>query len=677
MQKAYRFFTLSLGLMLNIFAAFSQGTPATNPEISWPVDYAVFQRTTTSAGTGGSANVTIAGQIYNNSVMTYKIQPLDLTGAPTATPATEYNITTSSGHHVQNLGTSTSSIFYFTVSVNTGWYLLTIKDGSNRTTSKKFGVGEVFVIAGQSNAQGVNTGPTNVSATISNYDCVVACKNQEMAVNNGTGNYSSIGLPVMGPLNNSNPILAPNGNRPWFYQSLGNQIATREAGKIIPVAFFNTAVGETSIDNWKNSMDRTKSMFSSNYTNPMVPGTTVNQMRPWGHDIDDRYPYINLKNVLSFYGNLFGVRAVLWHQGESETKNLLSKIRPNEFAAIVWDASANSGTGGQSISYYSGYDITTYATKLNALITETRSYLPNLPWAICKVSLTSETKVSNNTLYTNITNNSGTLYVPGIGNSSTGSSVIEQQTSVLGTSNVSWASQNSDTYNNPTYRISDGTHLNETGLASIANEIAGNMTNTDNVSGILNKPAIPPKPIMKITLSRTGAYTYNVTASNTTTPVYFRWVYSNIFQPVSFNQQWSSGTSTYTIQAPSSYMCYGKDAAGNIYISPYFWPAAGTGARVGVSSENINNSSAYPNPIEENKVLTIAFNLEKESPVKLIIYTNKNEILEEISEDKVSAGVQNFSIPLQSLKLQKDFEFIYYRLITNSHNETKKILITK
>ncbi len=185
--------------------------------------------------------------------------------------------------------------------VQAGWYKLQIRGYSGTaqigdiTTVNKIGVGEVFFIAGQSNAQGGQPpegGFNDQTAYGADDDRV-----------NGIDFYdnlasSSLQLPIItkiAPQTN----LSPRGKASWCWAALGDLIAQNWN---VPVLFFNAANGATKVGQWSNAADGLP--VYDYYSN--VPNTYIT----------DGWPYIYLKKSLNYYGKIYGVRAVLWHQGE-------------------------------------------------------------------------------------------------------------------------------------------------------------------------------------------------------------------------------------------------------------------------------------------------------------------------------------------------------------------------
>jgi hypothetical protein len=186
-----------------------------------------------------------------------------------------------------NFGTFIGGIY-----ANGGWYKLEIRamrGGNIIGTSflEKVGVGEVFIISGQSNAQGYDG--SGKAATDDRVNCV--------------SNYYSYGeiaeppFPVISQLTD-NVKIAPLGRGAWCWGRLGDLLAQKLN---VPILFINTAYEAMGIEDWSKSADgeRGFNYYTGNYERP-------------------GYPFENLKKSLHYYANMFGVRTVLWHQGETD-----------------------------------------------------------------------------------------------------------------------------------------------------------------------------------------------------------------------------------------------------------------------------------------------------------------------------------------------------------------------
>ncbi|WP_342089291.1 sialate O-acetylesterase [Dyadobacter sp. OTU695] len=608
----------------------------------------VYQR---NAAPGGSAVITFSGQVKNRTNVSYRIWRLDKYGVQQS-PDWKPSQALPAGA-MSALGDG--GIYHFTLDVPTGWYVFEVSDQVSPARWTKFGVGEVFVIAGQSNAQGSD--PVQRITTSENLDCVVGNRNSPY------GDFGDLWTPIFTAISPSAPKIGPRGDRPWFWQELGNKIVTREApNRIIPVAFYNMAHGGSSITNWHDSMNRVKQMYSNNYANMMVYGTTVMTTNPWGFStFDNRLPYSDMRDFLTYYVNITGVRAVLWHQGEAETKTLLSQNRKTKY---------NPGP------VPAGYSILDYDTKLKAIIADTRTIHPNLHWAISKVSLNGQQRNPPSSIidthYTGKVGTTPTLFTP-LGDTTILASVIDEQISVQSTtSNVSWMSQNSDSY---TPRSPDGTHFSEANLVSMANEVYGNMGTILAATPILPTPSLP-----KLTLTKNASLDY--TASTSGGFAFYRW--KNDYGAFAFEQDAATMGNNYNPTPPSGdlgFSGYVKSSTGKIYqVVPWVYVKYMPGARMSVESQVgspiLESTSIFPNPLSKEQKLNISFSTTMSTPMTIMLLNSQGLVLKKFTDD-IGEGKHNYSISLKELNLNQDIQFIYYRLETMQHNETKRVLIAK
>ena len=218
--------------------------------LSQPTGRTVLQR-----GAANTADVTVAG--------TYG-------GAPTriearAVPRAGFS-GTATGWQIIDAAPSGGTFSSSLTGVGGGWYDVEVKafDGAAElaaAATERVGVGEVFVMAGQSNS--ANYGSPTQSAD----DDRVS-----MATNYAATAWQHADDPQ--------PLATGSGGSPW--PQLGDLIAAEHD---VPVGLVSVGVGGTRVDQW-------------------VPGTSY---------YNDR-----LKAVIQALG-ADGFRAVLWHQGESDS----------------------------------------------------------------------------------------------------------------------------------------------------------------------------------------------------------------------------------------------------------------------------------------------------------------------------------------------------------------------
>jgi hypothetical protein len=177
-----------------------------------------------------------------------------------------------------------------------GWYSIEVRgllDGKvvGRDILSRLGVGEVFIIAGQSNAQGLRAYPGPSAQDdrvmyISNYN------------NDDRDLLSDPVPPAFNKITQDLGIMSPRGQSAWCWGVLGDQLVAKLN---VPVLFINTAWEGTSIENWASSAKGLKT-----------------QNKYGGFVYPPQMPYANLRIAARNYGNQYGVRAVLWMQGETD-----------------------------------------------------------------------------------------------------------------------------------------------------------------------------------------------------------------------------------------------------------------------------------------------------------------------------------------------------------------------
>lgn len=194
-------------------------------------------------------------------------------------------------------------LFYGMLTVRGGWYNLEVRGIENNSviasaTVERVGVGEVFVVAGQSNATGGGDLPNGPSASD---DRVNTVNFQNIDPTSGViAEYEDVTLPcpVFVHLDDITKP-APFGNYAWNWGAFGDQLVGRLN---VPVMIFQAGWSGTSLYNWQESID--------------PQGTTVS---PYGINYPKGLPYGHLRLALNYYIAQQGYRAVLWHQGENDS----------------------------------------------------------------------------------------------------------------------------------------------------------------------------------------------------------------------------------------------------------------------------------------------------------------------------------------------------------------------
>ncbi|MBR8839538.1 MAG: T9SS type A sorting domain-containing protein [Stigonema ocellatum SAG 48.90 = DSM 106950] len=247
-------------------------------QVTFPISRAVFQR-----GNTNQATLRVSGY-YTASITRIEARLVARDGLGTTTDWLTLQDNPAGGVYGGDI-TSTG-----------GWYNLEVRalNGSQTvgqtTTVERVGIGEVFIVAGQSNAQGVHQSAPNP------LNDLVNCVNSYYV----EGFPNDPLTPVFTQLDNSPGFtIAPRGVGSWCWGQLGDLLVKRLR---VPIMFFNAAFEGTAVRNWRESAPEGGTAYSVYIGAPYAP----------------RQPYINLKLALQFYANMLGLRAVLWHQGEAD-----------------------------------------------------------------------------------------------------------------------------------------------------------------------------------------------------------------------------------------------------------------------------------------------------------------------------------------------------------------------
>ncbi|MEY4541657.1 MAG: hypothetical protein RLZZ306_3414, partial [Bacteroidota bacterium] len=207
-------------------------------------------------------------------------------------------------------------LFKGSIVVKGGWYTMEVRGllGGKLVGSvsrlERVGVGEVFVIAGQSNAGGSGLLETNETAAT---DDRVNCANflSPRTYYDGLpfqhADLSQFSIIEFSQLKKTSAI-GPTGLGPYYWGKVGDALSAKLN---VPIMFFNTAWAGASLKTYR---------FSAENPTKRTPSDFFPDDPDYAYPVG--YPYVNLSQVLRYYGINLGVRAVLWMEGE--THNLLN-----------------------------------------------------------------------------------------------------------------------------------------------------------------------------------------------------------------------------------------------------------------------------------------------------------------------------------------------------------------
>lgn len=312
------FFCTVLFSCLGLLPAFGQ------INIDYPANRAVFQR-----DKGNNATVYIAGS-YSKIIDRVEARLNAINGGTSTNWATIQS-------NVQG------GVYSGSIDAKGGWYELQVRGWKGdqlvgSTQVSRVGIGEVFLISGQSNAQGYkNYGGPGAA------DDRVSCINY---YNEGQPN-SDLSAPVFSHLD-ADSYIAPRGNSAWSWGKLGDILANRFG---VPILFYNIGWYGSAVKNWRESINGTAySVYNGEAFYP------------------NGAPYGNLRSVLQYYVPATGIRAILWSQGEAEIidQNSTTTSYFNDLSSVI---QASRGESGKNLSWM--VSLTSYSndTGINAKVT--------------------------------------------------------------------------------------------------------------------------------------------------------------------------------------------------------------------------------------------------------------------------------------------------------------------
>jgi hypothetical protein len=262
--------SITLFLLLIAFSCFSQIT------INLPLSRSVFQR-----DNNNTSSIYISGNF--DSVLE-KIEARLVPIQQGQGTTTDWTVITDKPENGSFVGA---------IKGTGGWYQLQVRGWKNgvivaEPIVDKVGIGEVFLIAGQSNAEG-KRGFGEKSSTDDRVNCF---------------NYQKIDyLDEIPPFSSFSHLdasssIAPRGQGSWCWSELGDLLAKRLN---VPIMFFNAAYEGTSIENWYSSS---------------VGIATFHPFYKFSFPRETPYSYLRIS--LQYYISQLGLRSVLWLQGEAE-----------------------------------------------------------------------------------------------------------------------------------------------------------------------------------------------------------------------------------------------------------------------------------------------------------------------------------------------------------------------
>ncbi|SKC13628.1 sialate O-acetylesterase [Dyadobacter psychrophilus] len=212
------------------------------------------------------------------------------------------------------------------ISAETGWYKLKITAVSpngniDSVSIDRVGVGEVFLVAGNSNAMGLpGLGAKSASNQVVSINAVNKALNAENITVAPDEPMPQLNFSVLEKDN----FIFPSGETAWYWGELGDLISKRLK---TPVLFFNAAWAAANSDSYRDAATG-KDAF-----NPYV-----------GKFWPNRQPYSNIVNTIRHLNSSLGIRAVLWSHGENDAQLKFTEQNYfNNIQTLITNARADAG----------------------------------------------------------------------------------------------------------------------------------------------------------------------------------------------------------------------------------------------------------------------------------------------------------------------------------------------
>lgn len=287
--------------------------------IDYPTERAVYQRDVT-----GYSTITVAGT-YSSPVDKIEVRAVPVYPGQ----GVEIGWTTLSD-------TPLGGVFSGELRIFGGWYTILVRGllsgvEVEQAAVNRMGIGEVFIIAGQSNAQGIRAYPNGPPAQDERVNYI----------NNNQNTQSSLAdpdPPTFAQLNTEDAHLSPMGQGAWCWGALGDKLVQKLN---VPVLFINASWEGTSIRNWAQSANNE---------------ATYNAYG--GFQYPPSMPYANVSISVKHYAHTLGLRSILWMQGETDTypvgmsrneyatqlQFVLNKLASDVGERIIWTIARTSRT---------------------------------------------------------------------------------------------------------------------------------------------------------------------------------------------------------------------------------------------------------------------------------------------------------------------------------------------
>lgn len=226
-----------------------------------------------------------------------------------------------------------------TFEARTGWYELQLTGYAANGTidisaTSRVGIGEVFLVAGNSNAMGLpDLGSKNSSDQVVSFNAINKFLNAD---NITVAPDEPMQAPQFAPIKAKDYIF-PSGETSWYWAELGDMLNKKLN---TPVMFLNAAWAAANSENYRDGA-LGKDAFNI-YVGKFWP---------------NRQPYTNIINTVRYLNSSLGLRAILWSHGENDAqqgvteenyftniRTLITNSRQHTGKDIPWIIARNSAS---------------------------------------------------------------------------------------------------------------------------------------------------------------------------------------------------------------------------------------------------------------------------------------------------------------------------------------------
>ena len=213
-----------------------------------------------------------------------------------------------------------------TFEAKTGWYELQLTGYAANgmvdvSAISRVGVGEVFLVAGNSNAMGLpDLGSKNSSDQVVSFNAINKFLNTD---NITVAPDEPMQAPEFAPVKSKDYIF-PSGETSWYWAELGDMLNKKFN---TPVLFLNSAWAAANSENYRDGA-LGKDAFNV-YVGKFWP---------------NRQPYTNIVNTVRYLNSSLGLRAILWSHGENDAQQGVTEDNYfNNIRTLITNSRRDSG----------------------------------------------------------------------------------------------------------------------------------------------------------------------------------------------------------------------------------------------------------------------------------------------------------------------------------------------